>query len=68
MSEPKLVKYRVPLICFVLTIITLVAFEQVRRNDFVSYDDRQYVTDNPNVNQGLSGESIAWAFMFGLRG
>ena len=65
MSEQKSVKYQVPLICLVLAMITLVAFEQVRRNDFVSFDDLQYVTDNPNVNQGLSGESIAWAFTSG---
>ena len=42
--------------------MTFSAFEQVRLNDFVDFDDNLYVTENPIVNKGLSGDSVAWAF------
>jgi len=50
------------LICIVLAAATLVAFEQVRNNDFVNYDDELYITDNAFVRGGLNAQSIAWAF------
>ncbi len=50
------------LICLGLTFVTFAAFEPVRHNDFVSYDDAMYVTENPGVNEGFSPESIRWAF------
>jgi tetratricopeptide (TPR) repeat protein len=50
------------LICIVLAGATFVAFEQVRNNDFIYYDDDIYVTENPQVQKGLSFESLAWAF------
>lgn len=50
------------LIYAVLTLATLVAFEQLRNNDFVDYDDYVYVTKNPNVTGGITRESIVWAF------
>lgn len=55
-------KYCVFLVCVVLTLTTIVAFEPVRHNDFVDLDDRAYVTENPNVNDGISYESVLWAF------
>jgi tetratricopeptide (TPR) repeat protein len=45
-----------------LVIATLVAYEPVRRNGFVSCDDYTYVRDNPKVNQGITGDSVIWAF------
>ena len=32
------------------------------RNDFVNYDDQEYVLDNPMVNHGLTLKGIVWAF------
>ncbi|MDZ4861235.1 MAG: tetratricopeptide repeat protein [Candidatus Hydrogenedentes bacterium] len=32
---------------------------------FTGYDDNDYVTDNPYVQRGVSGESIVWAFTTG---
>jgi len=49
-------------VCMILGLATLVAFCQVLNCDFIHYDDPSYVVDNPNVNQGLSPESIIWAF------
>ncbi|MCK4957994.1 MAG: glycosyltransferase family 39 protein, partial [Planctomycetes bacterium] len=49
-------------LCLLLAGVTFVAFERVRVNEFVNYDDDKYVTKNPYVNEGLSRESIVWAF------
>ena len=41
-------------VCVVLAAVTLAAFWPVIHNDFVSYDDRYYVTENPHVLAGLT--------------
>jgi len=55
-------KYYTFLIYITLALVTFVAFESVRQNQFVSYDDDKYVTENPNVIEGLKYESVIWAF------
>ena len=45
-----------------LVLATLIAYEPVRHNDFVDYDDDIYVTNNPTVQTGLNSESLIWAF------
>ena len=62
MGNLSLIKYRVPLIYLALTAVTFIAFEHVRYNDFINFDDTLYVTENPNVQKGLTPASIAWAF------
>jgi len=49
------------LICLVLTAATLAVFLPVRSHDFLSYDDRGYVSENRQVRQGLSPGSLSWA-------
>jgi hypothetical protein len=46
----------------VLVTSTFVAYEPVRHNGFVNYDDNQYVFNNPNVKGGITQQSIKWAF------
>ena len=41
---------------------TLVAYEPIRHNGFVDYDDVAYITKNPNVTGGITRESVIWAF------
>jgi Tfp pilus assembly protein PilF len=53
---------RTLLICVVLAVVTFAAFEGVRNNNFVNYDDNLYVTDNVHVQEGLYARSISWAF------
>jgi len=53
---------RTLVICVVLAVGTFCAFAQVMNNDFVNYDDDQYVTENPFVRRGLNAESVKWAF------
>lgn len=45
-----------------LFLLALTAFWPAIENDFVGYDDPDYVTGNPHVQQGLSWETIQWAF------
>jgi tetratricopeptide (TPR) repeat protein len=53
---------RAMFICIALAAVVFTAFEGVRNNGFVNYDDDLYVTDNPVVQGGLNFESILWAF------
>ena len=45
-----------------LVITTLIAYEPIRHNGFVNYDDSGYITENPNVRGGITRTSIVWAF------
>jgi Flp pilus assembly protein TadD len=42
--------------------LTAVAFAPSLANDFVNYDDPEYVTNNRWVQSGLTPEGVAWAF------
>ena len=55
-------KVYVLLICGALALATFIAFEPLRRNEFVNYDDDNYVTENPHINGGISRQSFIWAF------
>jgi len=50
------------LIYTALVLVTFLAYEPVRHNDFVDYDDDIYVTNNPTVQTGLNVKSLMWAF------
>ena len=44
-----------------LLLLVALTFARVATHGFLNYDDELYVTDNPNVNAGLSGEALGWA-------
>jgi len=44
-----------------LVVATLAAFSGARSNSFLNYDDDVYVTENPHVVNGVSGENVRWA-------
>jgi len=50
------------LICLALALVTCAAFARVVGHDFVDFDDPPYVTENPHVLTGITGENVAWAF------
>ena len=50
------------LVSLALFLLTLLVFLQVRHFDFINFDDPHYVTENPRVRAGLSGDGVAWAF------
>lgn len=53
---------RLPLyICLLLALVTLVTFLPVTGHEFVRFDDPLYVTNNPQVQAGLTGGGLVWA-------
>jgi protein O-mannosyl-transferase len=46
-----------------LALATIALYWPAMRHDFVNYDDRVYVTENVHVQEGLTLESIKWAFL-----
>lgn len=48
-----------------LVFFTIAAYSSVGSLDFVSFDDPQYITENPQVIQGLSWPGVEWAFTTG---
>jgi tetratricopeptide (TPR) repeat protein len=55
-------KLKVISVCVILALATIAAFEPLRHNGFVSFDDNIYITENPQVQRGLTFESVIWAF------
>jgi Tfp pilus assembly protein PilF len=45
-----------------LVAATAATYAPVLNNDFISYDDRPYITENAHVQAGLSWDSVCWAF------
>ena len=62
LSRPK------EMVCAALILITLAIYSPVLENDFVSYDDGDYLTANSVVKAGLTLSGIAWAFENTLTG
>ncbi len=54
-------KEQILIIYIVLAAITLAVFWQVNQYDFV-YDDVVYVTQNRNIQSGITPEGLHWAF------
>ena len=51
--------------CLALFGVTLAVFWPVRVNEFINYDDQEYVTANVHVQHGLGWDGLAWAFRTG---
>ena len=58
-------KYKIAFVAVLLAVSTIGVYWQVHNCDFVNYDDNVYVTENSNVQSGLSLENIRWAFTTG---
>jgi len=59
---------RIALISFMLVLITLATYGNVRFHKFINFDDDIYVTDNQIVKQGLTLYGVKWAFDFNESG
>jgi len=53
---------REALICLVLAVSILAVYLQVADHEFIDYDDNVYITENPQVQSGLTSKSVGWAF------
>ncbi len=51
-------------VCLLLVILTLSVYWQVNNHAFINFDDDVYVTDNHNVQAGLTLEGLRFAFSF----
>jgi tetratricopeptide (TPR) repeat protein len=45
-----------------LLLVTLVAYNPAAHNNFVKFDDPEYITVNPHVRSGLSWSTFKWSF------
>ena len=55
-------KWRLPLTLLLIALFTALVYWPVLLNDFISYDDTDYVTANIMVRQGLTLKGFVWAF------
>lgn len=65
MNKERKNKHLTIILCALLVLVTLAAFEQVRNNDFINFDDGKYIVKNVHVNTGLTLKNINWAFTTG---
>ena len=54
--------WQIAAVCILLALATVFAYRGVRNNDFLSLDDNDYVSENLHVQQGVTSQSVAWAF------
>jgi len=52
----------------VLAAVTIAVYAPVREFAFVNYDDNVYVTENPEIGQGLTQGNLAWSTTAFLNG
>jgi hypothetical protein len=45
-----------------LTLLTVLVYWRVTSHEFVLFDDEVYVTENKQVQEGLSWQGVVWAF------
>ncbi|QWR78562.1 tetratricopeptide repeat protein [Candidatus Magnetomonas plexicatena] len=45
-----------------LALFTLIAYLPARSNNFISFDDDSYITENPHIKDGITLNAIKWAF------
>ena len=59
-SQPK-ADYSAVALGLFLVVGTFLLYSPVRQHAFITYDDYQYVVNNPHVVSGLSWQTVAWA-------
>jgi tetratricopeptide (TPR) repeat protein len=65
-STTKLTKNQIfAVVCLVLALMTLAIYWPITGNNFVNFDDQQYVTANPHITSGLTWTNVVWAFQSG---
>jgi hypothetical protein len=45
-----------------LVLLTMLAYLPVRSNGFINFDDNHYITENSHVKNGLTWDTVKWAF------
>ncbi len=57
-------RHRTLLVCLLLILATLLVYWQVTQHEFIRFDDDEYVTENQQVQAGLTSEGAIWSFSF----
>ncbi|HQG65441.1 MAG TPA: hypothetical protein PLA32_06660, partial [Smithella sp.] len=52
----------VDLITLCLIVVSCISFSPIAGNEFISFDDNLYITENYQIQSGLNFENIKWAF------
>jgi tetratricopeptide (TPR) repeat protein len=52
-------------VSILLISLNIVVYAAVRDFQFVNWDDPSYITENPNIVDGLTGRSVMWALTTG---
>jgi len=52
------------LVCLILVIIILAVYWNLSRYEFINYDDNEYISENQQIQSGLTKENLAWSFSF----
>ena len=55
-------KNQILLVYILLIVATLSVYWQVNQFDFINFDDSMYVTENKNIQSGITLEGFRWAF------
>ena len=55
-------RFRTLLVCLILVLATFAVYWHVTGHDFVLFDDKLYVYENSHIQNGLTVDSIIWAF------
>jgi tetratricopeptide (TPR) repeat protein len=55
-------RQRLVLCAALIAAVTVFAFWPPTNMEFVTYDDHEYVTENPIVQAGLTSDGVRWAF------
>ena len=50
------------LLCALLALVTAAVYAPVFQNNFINLDDPDYVMNNVHVRQGLTADTVRWAF------
>jgi tetratricopeptide (TPR) repeat protein len=56
------------LICLILALSILAVFFQVHSFGFINLDDPDYVSENSNIQAGITFNAVSWAFTSGYAG
>jgi tetratricopeptide (TPR) repeat protein len=63
LDKPVGKKWQLAAGCCALAALVWVVFGQVVHFEFLSYDDPDYVFNNPAINQGFSWSGLVWIFL-----
>ena len=55
-------KYGNIFVCLLLFVFTSTVYWQVKNHDFINLDDKEYITGNQYVQDGLTVRGVVWAF------